>query len=516
MTCRTLLAFPVVILLFAALGGGCGGRGSQKPDGGGDAHDATTDVGTDAEKDTAGADGALDVLDAPVERGDAVDAVDSTEPEPICVSNVKEAPVCGKSKCGNGKRDICLVTACVDGTVYSPKEACDGVDLGAESCTASGYASGAVACSSKCDVDRSGCRTCFPVDTTLVACNEARLPARLADAVQVAATDSAIALAWSGGEGGPQQVTPVLNLARLSPTLEVLGTTELERILPAPGAQSSIRSVAVVPLGTGWLVGALADETRVLLHRVDATGQDLGRVTLDTLADDDFTLKFVTLAARPTGGAIAVWSSTGGISAAPIAGDGTVGTKTTFSLASLVNVSVSNAVWLGDAAFLILSASTAVDLDRRATLLLRFGTEGSAPSVVATLFADATGPRGLAADADELLYSYGGADDMLLARFDVKGKATATPVVTTTTVEAITSAGDDAILVSPDATGVALSFERRTRAGTFVGQRHGLTRGPDSFVLLGYSAARRGPETIVAWIGGPGSKTDIGVARLAQ
>jgi hypothetical protein len=496
--------------------GGCGGRGGiKKSDGGGDARDATADDRVDAEQDTVSPDGAPDLADGAIERGDATDAADMAEPEPICVNNVKEAPVCGKSRCGNGKRDTCLVTACSDGTVVSPTEACDGTDVGGETCAGSGYGSGTIACSSRCELDRGGCRACLALDPTLVACNEAHLPARMADTVRVAATDAAIALAWAGGEGGPGSFTPTLSLARLSPTLEVLGTTVLENTPPAPGEQATLRSVDVVPLGTGWAVVALADETRVLLHRVDAAGKDLGRVTLETLAGDDFTTKFVTLVSRPTGGAMAIWSVTAGMRAATIAADGTIGAPATYSLAGRVNVFPSNAVWLGDAAYLIHSVTYEATW-QNATVLVRFGADGSAPGVVKTLFGEATGPRALAADADELLYSYGGADAMFLARFDTKGAGTAAPFPTTTQVEALIPAADDTFLISEETTRRELGVERRTRAGTVVGPRRGIVKVPADVAILGYSAARRGPETIVAWIGGVGLATNIGVARLAQ
>jgi hypothetical protein len=499
----------IAAVLFA--GGGCGGR-AAKVDGGQDAGPTGDAPGAEAR------DGADE------RRGDT--AGPDAPPAPTCVTRNDLPPVCGQALCGNGKRDTCVVTACSDGTISSPTEACDGADVSDATCAAAGYGSGAMRCSTLCTLDSSGCAACMPVDTTLLSCGPAPFDAPWANQFQLAATEVAVALAWTAR---PATNTATLSVARLSPTLQSLGTTKLEEAMAAPGTQVSFGSPSIAPLSGGWLVGALANETSVLVHAVDATGRDLGRVTLDTVRSDDLSPRFVQVLARPAGGALAVWGGNGALHAATIAADGrTVGTPVAVSLAGLDSVSPSNAVWMGNAAFIVYTA-TDQGTTERATVLVRFDVAGSATTARSvTLFNAALYPVALGADDDELLLAAPGRDPAappgqvdlpVLRRLDADGAATAPVVGTQLAPEVVLSAGDDALLLS-SSSGHSLAIDRLARAGAMVTPRRELAKGPARIQIFGIAiaAARRGAETIVAWQESRAgvSAPVIGLARLAQ
>jgi hypothetical protein len=518
---KSFISLVVVLLVV----GGCGGRGPKKTDGGLDAS-PTSDAADGAPADVAPerADGAPDLRDGAVERVDATDTtvgIDATEPEPICVDNLMQSPICGRSKCGNGVRDICLVTSCRDGTVYSPKEPCDGTDVAGSTCVADGWGSGAVTCSSTCTLVKTACSVCTPLDATLVACNPTPFPAQRADEVHLAATDTSVALAWSALPV-PNRLT--LSLTRLSPTLDVVGVTTLEDVTFSSGLVGSFASISIAPFGAGWIVGAIVDQEKVIFHVVDETGRDLGRVVLDTLSDDGMSSRFVTIVARPTGGAMAIWSGKNTIRSATISTDGIVVARPPLSLAALVNVFPSNAVWFGDAAYLVHTASDEASLTINRTVLVRFPTDGTPPQSV-TLFNELGAPQVLGADADELLLLHrgrlpGGGDDsggLLLMRFDAKGVAKAQPLVLPSQrPAALLSAGDDALVVGAEDAGRSFGIERWARSGAVVTPSREVGRFPSSSPVVYATAARRGSEIVAAWSDVRSGANSIGLARLAQ
>src|SRR3989339_2251209 len=70
------------------------------------------------------------------------------EPEPVVPAPVVPAPV--------EPEPVVLVPVCGDGVIDSV-EVCDGSALGGATCVSQGYVSGALACSSQCAFDVSGC-----------------------------------------------------------------------------------------------------------------------------------------------------------------------------------------------------------------------------------------------------------------------------------------------------------------------------------------------------------------------
>ncbi len=78
-----------------------------------------------------------------------------------CASNIPPEmtpPVCGWPKCGNGVRDSCSLPWGGCPTPFPVTEACDGADLGGDTCQAHGFTSGTLSCLSYCAVDLGGCR----------------------------------------------------------------------------------------------------------------------------------------------------------------------------------------------------------------------------------------------------------------------------------------------------------------------------------------------------------------------
>jgi hypothetical protein len=93
--------------------------------------------------------------------------------DPPCPGGGLPDCVGGGPVCGDGKIDACLV-AVQSGFCQKAVagQACDGADFGQETCQSQGFGSGALACSTSCTLDSSGCRECT-ADASLIRCGEA-------------------------------------------------------------------------------------------------------------------------------------------------------------------------------------------------------------------------------------------------------------------------------------------------------------------------------------------------------
>ena len=191
---------------------------------------------------------------------------------------------CGAALCGNGVRDNCSICprACEGLTPIS--EQCDQADLGGKTCQSLGYVGGTLKCSSGCFFDVSECEACAPIGSSIISCGPTTIaPPGEADALVVAATADEVAVAWRlRYDGG-------VYLARFSPELVL-------RSHVGPIGNGTPRALVHSP--AGWSV-ALFDE----VVTVAPCGSVAGRVKPGG--------EGVTLAGRPNGAPLVVWTEPG-------------------------------------------------------------------------------------------------------------------------------------------------------------------------------------------------------------
>jgi hypothetical protein len=213
---------------------------------------------------------------------------------------------CDLSLCGNGVRDMCMASAGLGFCPFVPQvERCDGTDLNGQTCQTLGYGSGALACSSICSLDTAGCSECLPLDASLLRCGDAPFSAA-AVAAGLAATDSEVAIAWLELDASSR---PMLGFARLTPNLELVGTSRLMNARGAPAIDPSVVKVRTTLLPSGWVVAGYY-EREVFIHAVSAAGESVGRTTVDRFADGTLWAGPI-LASRPNGGPLIVVGDAG-------------------------------------------------------------------------------------------------------------------------------------------------------------------------------------------------------------
>jgi hypothetical protein len=439
------------------------------------------------------------------------------EPAPVCVNQPGQAPACGAALCGNGKRDRCLVTACSDGTVSSPGETCDTADLNGASCLVDGWGSGEMRCTATCALDRSACNSCLPLSTSLLACGVAPVETPNIVWFQIAATDAEVGLAWSALDGRARPMVRTLSFARLSPTLASLGVTTLEMGTPESDTAPYFQAVVVAPRATGWIVTATtvkADPTitdggvgELFFHALDAAGKDLGRVFVDKVSDPMFALRFVTVAPRPNGAPLIVWGGEHLIRAAVIAADGrSAGKPVDVSIAGLMNVEASNAVFFGDA-FYVVYSGTDMETFAGVTRLVRFDA-GAAKTFDLSLEGRLV-ELALAAGSNELRLTYHGpgatADSdpvTRLQRFTPVGSAVGTPINLRPSAMGLVGIGDSSVIFASDVVGNTIGFERFSSTGAAVTDLRNIAKFPPNASVTNFTAAGRGREVVGAWLEG--------------
>jgi hypothetical protein len=247
---------------------------------------------------------------------------------------------CGVALCGNGARDTCAVQTLDCHGTMSMTEACDGADLGVETCQSRGYASGDLACSDICTLDAAGCSECVPLGAKVSRCGSAPLPGDEQFALAMAATDSEVALAWEDADR-----FDTINFTRLSSGLDAIGTTLIDETAPD--------SLSVAPLPSGWAVAG-HNYLEIFTHAVDAAGVDRGRIVVDKLNTTslaDMLLAPPRMASRPNGGPLIVWATVSAVRVSVVSADGrSASTPKSISTVNYpLNVVLMNAAWVGDA-----------------------------------------------------------------------------------------------------------------------------------------------------------------------
>jgi hypothetical protein len=433
----------------------------------------------------------------------------------VCVAGPQRCP----ELCGDGVRGTC--TLCGDGPqgpVGGPQgpppppppqgagggqcsdqtEACDGADLGGASCVGQGYASGAIGCSSACELDVAACEQCQPSSARLLSCSKSPFPGGNVRDVALAATDDAVAVAWADDVG----VRFALLGADLSLVVSIAVT--------APGAGMPQR-VAVTATETGWLV-ALADGAGLAVHAVNPSGTGAALV----LSIPGGAVPF--FAARPSGGPLLAWTEGQTLHAAVLSPDGTSSTAP-LSLFSQVEAGFGAATWTGEA-FLV------ADRSDQGVTVARIEQDGTAAGQTFPVSSSTEYPQIAAAGSSiHLVYSNfsgpNGADGVYHARLDAAGKVVGAPSALALlpqqfNVAPLAPFGDDVLVLlggytGGTGTGNKLDAIRVSPGGAPVGEQVAVARLPD---VARWRVAARGSEAVAAWLD-PRCGGSIGLARVA-
>ena len=310
---------------------------------------------------------------------------------------IPKAPInCGEASCGNGTIDTCN-TACGIGpcATISFTEACDGTQLGSDTCAAHGYGSGALACKNDCTIDTSACVDCA-TGPRIATCGDAPFAA-MPGPLAIAGTSSELGIAWTGGPGAS------LSFVRLSSTLQLLSSTPIDDGSMMSGFRYA--DVRLAPLPAGWLIAA-SDSYQARLYALDGAGKFLGVTTLDMDATGRSPIGAAVFAPRADGGPLVVWQVGTGLRAAVVAADGRSAT-TPRALPFDGYGDRTTAVYAGGAFYVVTPVSSATNpWPLRMVRIETDGTVGAAAAVVDVLPGSGAANAAFVAGGDDLRLIY--------------------------------------------------------------------------------------------------------------
>ena len=418
---------------------------------------------------------------------------------------------CGASLCGNGARDTCTVPS---GHGPCPQvsftEACDGHDLGGDTCVAHGWGSGTLACASDCTPDTSACSECAAGPRT-AACGPAPIVASpLTIAIAATATEIAVAV----------EEKLALGLARLSPDLGLVSMTHLTDPKLA-AATSFVADVRLAPLPSGWVISAYAGN-ELFIHALDAAGNDLGRTDVAPIAPSAESIEMTsTFAARADGGPLLVCTDGGKARAAVVAADG-LSTTTPVDLAFGGGPARMSAVFIGDAFYVAAAIASGTGSQLR---LVRVEADGTAGAPFDALPGVTVRDPILAAGADDLRVTYEAPDPtagagsvrVLWQKLATTGAAASDPVELATPADdgvalGLEAFGADSVALIEGSSG--LGVERVGPAGEAVTPAFAIMSAPASAGLAvrrtDQMFARQGADVVAAWH----TASEIRIARV--
>jgi hypothetical protein len=439
--------------------------------------------------------------------------------DPICPGGLPDCDGSGPV-CGNGTADTCLVDVQFG---FCPKavaaEPCDGTDLGQQTCQSQGFGSGALACTTSCAVDITGCRECT-ADASLLRCGDPPVPTLGTGALALAATDNEVALAWAEWPEGGRLA---LRFARLSPGLDLSSSATLDEPVFA-AVTDGINSgswLFAAPLPSGWVVAGFA-ENEVFVHAVDATGHGVSRI-----APADIPAGLLALARRPGGGPLLVSKGSDGAWASVIAADGRSATP---AIRLPVDTSAvageMTAAFVGDAFYVAAAVYDDVTNAVSAHLrLVRVAPDGTSATGIDALPGTEVWQPYIVEDTDILRIVHVGMfpcvpEYSLLIQSVDRGGAALAParlfaeIPTGWLWRALPTAfGRDVVmLLLGGGDGERLTLMRRPLDGSGAPSLHTIGRAPPQTFFLG-TMARRGPDAIVAWT--DYARPEIQLARVA-
>ena len=411
-------------------------------------------------------------------------------------------PLC-PSLCGNGVPDTCPAPTYGFCEEMYWTESCDGTDFGADSCVKHGFAGGALTCTANCAIDDSSCAECFPLDASLVRCGPASVGAMKSGSLAVAATEAEVGLGLVEYDASNNAT---VSFARLSAGLDRIGVTVLDDRVPPSTSFPALTDLAAAALPSGWVL-AVIGRSDLSLRAIDANGAETGRAVVDTASNGTF-LTAPLLAERPSGGPLLVWATETALRASVIAADGrSATTPVTLPTSTVSFYDWPSAAFVGDAFYVAFPILTLAD--KPALRLVRVGLDGAVASTVDALPGEPTFKPNLATGAADLRVAYAGPPTgvsgdqpvTLWRRLAPTGGALTPRVQLAGAAMGLGPSfafGDDTVVFVLGLDGLSISFVRIARDGSIVTPFHNVIRAPS----LGYRAARRGPDVVVAW-GGP-------------
>jgi hypothetical protein len=432
--------------------------------------------------------------------------------------------------CGNGTRDICALQWESFGSCQKSQvqEACDGADLGGQTCrSVGGYPTGTLRCSSQCLFDTSGCNACSD-DPAIVLCGAT--PTTLSPQLAaMGASDSMVALAWTS----ESDATPTIRFTLVTPNLDLVDNVSVKEPALAYAPYSSTWA-AVAPLPSGWIVAGpgYLDSGLVFVHAFNAGGVHAARATVPAVGGSP---AHVVLVPRPNDGPLMVWkeytsaydSAPGRIYAALIAADGR---STTPPVEVPIDDGVLEDIGPGTyagGAFYVPYVVTKTAGAARQLAIAKLSANGALAGVVEpVLEAPITSPT-LLAVGDGLAVGYPGTfdsrsaqgpDTFFVQRLDLSGAPTSEPssVGASNSIPATNFAGPAFVALGDDVVPVVLESHFPV-SDSFVGEGLELLRvsadgqaGPKHPLMMSralftswYAAAAFGDDVVVAWLSSP-------------
>jgi len=427
-------------------------------------------------------------------------------------------PACGVTACGNGTLDRCQVPSGPGCVITTQFEECDGEQFGGDSCARRGYGSGKLTCSSACTIDGTTCAECAPVGGAVVSCGPAPIAFPYLATFGIAATDTEVGIAQVDANINNNGTTR-LTFARLDRNLGVIGVTGLEDTAQTgPLQYTFIDSVAVAPTPSGWLVAACAG-ANIFVDVLDASGKKLARTVIDDGSDGAMACQTgtLTLAPKPTGGALIIWSTYYSAAAALIADDGLSAGKpqplddpSTFLLGPPVGAWIGNAYYVAAPIEIMSSAYPIV------VRLRRVAADGTMSKVADILKDEFVAAPSFAAGAADIRLIYGGNLPVqngygvatLLRRIGSTGELLSDPITlglypTYFGRAPAVAFGDDTVVLLSGNEQELLTVARADAAGK-IATRQDIAAAP-AYPLVTYDLVRRGPDAVVGWMnaGGP-------------
>ena len=415
------------------------------------------------------------------------------DPTFACAASTTTAsPGCGVALCGNGTRDTCQVGGSGSGFGgYGGSgitaESCDGADLSGFDChNTFNYASGTLGCTGSCTFDFSACTECGSA-STIRSCGLAPIEAFKPSAIAVAGTDTEIGVAWMGtdaaGIGG-------LHFTRLSPDLSVITSSSID-------ASAGTTSLSIASLPSGWVIAAAGDT--LTLHAIGADGRAAGMTTVAASP----SLAKPVLAARPGAGPVLVWMPNANADRAAVVATDGLSTTTPINLP----FDGTPAIWTLDAAFVAGAVHVVTMVDDTRLQTVRIQPDGSGASLIRPSLSglQVTSPALVAGASDlQILFYRTDYTHLLWGELDPSG-APISPAVDFGNFQGYTrplaiADGEEAVVLVPELEGKWLRMMRLKRMTPQISYATPVT-------TIAYTPGtepgltRRGPDTIVAWIG---------------
>jgi hypothetical protein len=417
--------------------------------------------------------------------------------------------------CGNGVIDTCEFVCPFE---MPPPcrlvEPCDGTNLAGQTCQSVGYASGPLSCGASCELDTTGCERCAPLGMPVRWCGAVPIDAREVMSFALEGTDDEVGLAWIARE--PVGMYAV-HFARLSSSLEII-----QQVGPLhTGCADQYMGVHIASRPGGWLL-AIDGQQSLRLLVLDRDSHVVG----DREVAEPGFVPF--LASRPDGDPLIGWRGgelPGGPNSLKVAVVEPWGVWEGMCPARFPWDSLeASASWVGDGWLLAFGTeSKQHGVDMHSVPIDRNGLPGEPILLTGNL-----GDASLLADGGDVRIVYRGIDQGGIGETRIQHLTSrGVPVGSFTSLGQL---ADDNVYGPFAAIGNRTSAVMPIHAGggsktlrIVTLDSNGAKVDTPSIIAFDpkamqqFSASRRGPEVIIAWLNGSpyGSAVSIGMARIA-